>query len=246
MNKFISKSKETKNILESALLAVDLPVNIVILGEVGLGKKLLTKEITKDIQSFDGLLLEDLINSNKINLSHYSALIVYDLHNVINKNEFLFNCKELKIIATSINDSADYTNNFAVKIQMPKFNTQSEDFKFISQSYINEAKELSQSNKIDTKKIKYDLSSNGISLKKSIYKFVFNNSLKKVDLLESLENFLYDEVKDDKTYKELLSLFEIPLLNASKKAFKSQLKISSQLGINRITLRKKLDYYFGE
>ena len=47
MNSFISKSKETKNILQSALLAINLPVNILILGEVGLGKKLLTKEIIK-------------------------------------------------------------------------------------------------------------------------------------------------------------------------------------------------------
>ena len=245
MNQFISKSKETKNILESALLAINLPVNIVILGDVGLGKKLLTKEILKDGQSFDASLLEELINSKKINLSHYNTLIVYDLHNVINKNEFLFNCKDLKIIATALCDCNEYSSSFAVKIQMPKLNSSNEDFKYITQSYIKEATILSDNQDIDLKKIKYDLSSNGISLKKSIFKSIFNSSLEKNDFLKSFEDFLEQEVKKDKTYKELLSLFEIPLLNASKKAFKSQLKISTQLGINRITLRKKLDYYFG-
>jgi len=130
MNSFISKSKETKNILQSALLAINLPVNILILGEVGLGKKLLTKEIIKDVQSFDALLLEDLINNKKINLSHYNTLIIYDLHKVLNKNEFLFNCKDIKIIATTISDNQEYTNIFAVKIQMPSLYMKSEDFKY--------------------------------------------------------------------------------------------------------------------
>jgi len=246
MNQFISKSKETKNILESALMAINLPVNIIIIGEEGLGKKLLTKEIAKDTQSFDAILLEELINTKKINLSHYNTLIVYDLHNVINKNEFLFSCKDLKIIATTHNDCNEYSSTFAVKIQMPKLNTKNEDFKYISTTYIQEASALSDNTNIHKNKISYDLSLNGISLKKSIFKSIFSNSLQKNDFLKSFEDFLEEEVKNDKTYKELLRLFEIPLLKASKKVFKSQLKISSQLGINRITLRKKLDYYFGE
>ena len=246
MKSFISKSKETKNILQSALLAINLPVNILILGEIGLGKKLLAHEIIKDVQSFDAILLEELINTKKINLSHYKTLIIYDLHNVLNKNEFLFNCKEIKIIATSLNDYTEYSNTFAVKIQMPTLSTKNEDFKYISNEYIKEATILSENSNIDTSKIKYDLSQNGISLKKSIFKSIFNSSLNNNELMKSFEEYLYEEVKKDKTYKDLLALFEIPLLNASKKAFKSQLKISNQLAINRITLRKKLDYYFGE
>jgi DNA-binding protein Fis len=246
MNSFISKSKETKNILQSALLAINLPVNILILGEIGLGKKLLTKEIIKDVQSFDAVLLEELINSKKINLSHYHTLIIYDLHKVLNKNEFLFSCKDIKIIATTTVDNHEYASTFAVKIQMPTLNIKSEDFKYISKVYIEEASLLSDNNHANISKIKYDLSSNGISLKKSIFKSIFNSSLNNNELMKSFEEYLYDELLKNKTYKELLSLFEIPLLNASKKAFKSQLKISNQLGINRITLRKKIDQYFGE
>ena len=246
MNSFIAKSDETKNILQSALLAINLPVNILILGNEGLGKKLLANEIIKDVQSFDALLLEELINTKKINLAHYKTLIIYDLHNVLNKNEFLFNCKDLKIIATTLNDGNEYANTFAVKIQMPSLNTKSEDFKYISNEYIKEATILSQNTNINKDEIKYDLSQNGITLKKSIFKSIFNSSLNEDEFIKSFEDYLYEEVKKGKTYKELLGLFEIPLLNASKKAFKSQLKISNQLGINRITLRKKLDQYFGE
>jgi DNA-binding protein Fis len=46
-----------------------------------------------------------------------------------------------------------------------------------------------------------------------------------------------------KTYKELLELFEIPLLQAAKKRFKSQVKMADNLDINRNTLRKKILQY---
>lgn len=244
MTKFISKSKQNKQILDSALLASNLPVNILILGNSGLGKKLLAKQISKDTQYFDALLLEELINSSKINLNQYSQLIIYNIQKLINKNEFFDNCKNIKIIATSTYDLGEYSSVFAVKLQLDDMNINNEDFDEIKNIYIKEACLLSGFNDINQNELQYDLSQNGKSLKKSIYKQIFKKSLTEDDLIQSLENYLFNQVKKDKTYKDLLCIFEIPLINAAKKAFKSQLKMSSQLNINRITLRKKIQQYF--
>ncbi len=58
--------------------------------------------------------------------------------------------------------------------------------------------------------------------------------------------FFVREFKVERTYKQLLEVFEIPLLKAAKKVYKSQLQMANKLNINRITLRKKLNKYFGE
>ena len=70
-------------------------------------------------------------------------------------------------------------------------------------------------------------------------------SLNDEDMQESLEYFLLQKLKNNKDYKELLKIFEVPLLKAAKVQYKSQLQMATNLKINRITLRKKLDQYFG-
>jgi len=209
-------------------------------------KKLLAKQISNNTQYFDARLLEELINTSKINLNQYTQLIIFDVDKIINKSEFFDNCKNIKIIATSTNDLNEYSAVFAVKLQISNMYINNEDFNEIKNIYIKEACLLSGLENIDESELFYDLSDNGHSLKKSIYKQIFINSMNENDLMNSFENYLYHEVKENKTYKDLLSIFEIPLLNASKRAFKSQLKMSSQLNINRITLRKKLNQYFTE
>jgi len=246
MTKFISKSQQNKQILNSALLAINLPVNILILGNEGVGKKLLAKQISNDTQYFDALLLEELINTSKINLNQYTQLIIFDIDKIINKNEFFDNCKNIKIIATSSNDLNEYSAVFAVKLQINDMDIKNDDFNEIKNIYIKEACLLSGLNDIDESELTYDISKNGKSLKKSIYKQIFIKSIDQSDLLNLFEDYLYNEVRKNKTYKDLIALFEIPLLNASQKAFKSQLKMSNQLNINRITLRKKLNQYFNE
>jgi DNA-binding protein Fis len=69
------------------------------------------------------------------------------------------------------------------------------------------------------------------------------NSLKKDQMMGILENFLYDYMQSHDDYKEHLELFEMPLLKASKRRYKSQLKMAQKLNINRNTLRKKLNQY---
>ena len=90
-----------------------------------------------------------------------------------------------------------------------------------------------------------DLTGNGITLKQSIYKSILLQSMNKYEVMDTLYDFFVRELKEERTYKTLLEVFEIPLLKASKKVYKSQLQTAKKLNINRITLRKKLNKYFG-
>jgi DNA-binding protein Fis len=58
-----------------------------------------------------------------------------------------------------------------------------------------------------------------------------------------LEKFMLDTMQGENAYRDLVYLFEAPLLRASQKKYKSQLQMSRHLGLNRITLRKKLEIH---
>ena len=188
MEKFIALSPSTKKIIKVAKMASSLPVNVLITGQAGVGRKLLSAYILPNTQSFKANELEKLINSNLIDLEQYKSIIIFDIQKVINKKEFIQKLKDIKI----------------------------------------------------------DLSGNGITLKQSIYKSILLKSISKQEIIDTLYSYFTKELKDGRDYKKLLEIFEIPLLKASRDIFKSQLQMATKLKINRITLRKKLNKYFGE
>jgi len=98
----------------------------------------------------------------------------------------------------------------------------------------------------DNKVLDLDLSQNGKSLKNSIYKSVISHTIKEDEIKNILEYYFKEQLKRNASYKDLISIFEIPLLKAAEKLFKSQVQMANKLDINRITLRKKLDMYSGE
>jgi DNA-binding NtrC family response regulator len=245
MKKFIALSPSTKKILKVAKMSATLPVNVLITGEAGVGRKLLSSTISPDAQSFKAKELEKLINSNNIDLEQFNTLIVYDIHKVTNKQEFINKLKDIKVVATSFDIVDELNEYFAVKIEIPPLDTRVEDLDELTNIYIKEATKI-YSLSILKKDIKRDLSGNGITLKQSIYKSILLKSISKKEMMDTLNNFFLRELKDGKNYKALLEVFEIPLLKASRKIFKSQLQMANNLKINRITLRKKLHKYFGE
>jgi DNA-binding NtrC family response regulator len=244
MKKFIANSEESKKVLNIAQMASGLPVNVLILGSIGVGKKLLANQISTTAMVFDAKTLEHQINHNSINLDEYSELIVSNLQNVLNKEEFLESLEGKKVIATTTHIVKDVESLFAIKIEISDLKDREEDLEEIIKIYSNEAKSIYDIED-DIDELDYDLSENGISLKKSIYKNILIKSLNKDDIERSLQFFIQKELREDKEYKELLGLFEIPLLKAAKDEFKSQLQMANRLNINRITLRKKLEHYFG-
>jgi len=87
---------------------------------------------------------------------------------------------------------------------------------------------------------KLDLSNNTKSLKQSIYRYVMRQNMSVDDIKSAIYEYIYQNLKGKNGYKEYLHLYEEPLINAGLSKYKSQLKLSSILGINRNTLRKKI------
>ncbi len=58
--------------------------------------------------------------------------------------------------------------------------------------------------------------------------------------MELLEKYLYDKLGSNNDYRKFLHLYEVPLIRSGLKKFRSQLKLASVLGLNRNTLRKKI------
>jgi len=244
MKKFIAKSDESKKILNIVQVSANLPVNVVIRGEGGVGKKLLAKEILPNAISMDGRFLENSIINNSINMDQYKELIITNIHQVLNKKEFLNNLINIKIVATSKTLIQDIEEQFAIKVDISALGNRKEDLDEISNIYIANANEIYNSN-VSLDSIKIDISQNGISLKKSIYKNTLLNSMSEEDIETALENFISTKLDESNTYKYFLKVIEVPLLNIAKIKFKSQLQMATKLNLNRITLRKKIEQYFG-
>lgn len=245
MNKFIAKSPESKKILNIIQTSAMLPVNFIIRGETGVGKKLLAKEILPQGISFDARFLETSLINDTINIEQYQEIIITDIQNVLNKKEFLANLNGIKIVATSKTLVNDIEEHFAVKLDMPSLSRRPEDLKEIAKIYLKEANEIYDSN-ISLDHINLDTSHNGLSLKKSIYKNTILHSLTDKDMTKALESFISHKLDENQPYKYFLKVIEIPLLNIAKLKFKSQLQMATKLNLNRITLRKKIEQYFGK
>ena len=242
MENFIALSPSSKKALHVAKISAPLPINILIYGEVGVGKKLLTKEITQNTTNYEAIELEQLIQQKNIDLQSYKSIIIFNIENILNSKQFFEKLKNIKIIATANLDYKDLQNNFPVKIKLEALSQREEDLNELIKIYTDEANKIYLSNKT-IKDIKIDISQNGLSLKKSIFKSILLNSITKDEMIEIMYNYFMKEL-ENKSYKDLLEIFEIPLLKASKKIFKSQVQMAKHLDINRITLRKKLNTYF--
>ncbi len=242
MNKFIAKSESSKKLLNIAQMSSSLPVNILIIGSKGVGKKILAQNILPDASIFDAKTLEDTLIAKTANIEEYVEIIVTNIEQVINKKEFLERLVNIKVVATTTYLPQDIEASFAVKLDIPPLQERKEDLEELIKVYLKEVKDIYEIN-INPEDIDIDLTSNGVSLKKSIFKNSILKSLKDEDMYYSLEQFILNKLRQEYNYKDLLEYFEVPLLKAAKKEFKSQLQMANKLQINRITLRKKLEQY---
>jgi len=80
-------------------------------------------------------------------------------------------------------------------------------------------------------------------LKMSIYKALIEELMQENDIMRILQNYFLKKLGSKNDYRNNLHIYEIPLIKAGLLKFKSQLKIADQFGINRNTLRKKINEY---
>jgi DNA-binding NtrC family response regulator len=244
METFISQSEASKNALNIATLSSSLPVGVLIFGEVGTGKKSLARVVSPDAELFDAQKLQALMRDNTVNLEEIKTLIISDIDNCNNIKQFLEKLESLgiKIIATATQEKESFAEKFAVRIDILPLKEREEDVEVLSHAYLKMANKLFATDvSIDT--IKLDFSKNSFSLKESIFRGVIYESLQQEDVLTLLESYLYKIMDNKSQYKDLIEVFEIPLINASRRKYKSQLQMAKALNINRNTLRKKINQY---
>lgn len=242
---YIAKSRASIEALKSANLLKSVTVNALILGESGVGKQTLASHIISapivDASAFNELLL--LIETN-------SSLIVKNFHTITNhaKLRTALDIYKTRIIATanvSVSESI-IDEFFSLKIVIPPLREREEDIMPLMEKFALEActmfnEKFSQIPSLN--EMIPDLTNNCYSLKRSVYNAYLMYSFKEEEILTIMEYYLSQRIGGKNDYRDLLYLFDIPMIKSGFTKFGSQLAISEKFGLNRNTLRKKINDY---
>ena len=216
---FLAKSEYLQKIKNIADMARELNLNVYIWGERGVGKSFLAKYIAPNA----------IINPKTPTIN---PVIIENFDNLNNLPQ-----KSSVIIATGSKplDKTIFDKYFDLDIELKPLKDHPEDIENFVEYFSEKAKEELKINEKTTIQ-NPDISENLNSLKRQIYKkLLFANDKK--EILKELENYY---LKEHSTYEEELKDFEKTLFSAMKKRYKSKLKISEHLKINRVTLTKKM------
>lgn len=246
MQEYIAIDEISKEILNSAKLLQTVKVNALIKGNSGVGKKSLAKYILPNCEAYETKDLQKKIINNSVILEDLS-IIVNNIEELTNINLFIkwVNENNIRLIATSNtkNLNQNIKDIFSINLEIPDLLERKKDTKALINSFSNEASSIFHMPLIDESKLMINLSNNAHSLRKSIYFSYLFETIGEHEILMFLEKYFNENISGDNSYKELSYIFELPLLKASFNKYKSQVQVAKHLGINRITLRKKLDLY---
>jgi len=246
MDKFITASPSSKNALNMMTVSSSLPVNILVFGQEGVGKRKLVETVFPELLSFEGDVLEALFREKKVDFSAEEVILVFNIDKAGNVAQLVEQLEEegVKIIATARAEREIFQEKFLVKIDLLPLIERPEDTEVLVKDYMQQAQVLFKiQDDLDDDLIDVNLTNNSISLKESIYRSVLLNSINQKQIMGVIEQFLARELDERTDYKELLEIFEVPLLKATRKKYKSQLQMAAKLNINRNTLRKKMNQY---
>jgi len=238
---FISASSASSKALKTATLLKSLTVNALIIGESGVGKKSLASFILPDASVVDASNFKELLSI----IETSSELIITNIDESPNL-KILLNAivdKGIRVIATSkisLNHE-DIDELFSVKFDILPLVQRKEDIKELMQLFFKEASSLfGGQTTLNLASITPDLNENSHSLRRQIMINYLLKDIKDVELIGIMERFLAPKLGSNNDYKSFLYLFEVPLIKAGLKKFKSQLQLADRLGLNRNTLRKKI------
>ena len=233
---FLSNSPQIDNIVKGLTLTKSLFVSSLLVGEEHIGKKTLIKSLFPHSLYIDARNYEEL----EIALENNSELIIYNFEKLLDFEQLNFENKRIVAIANRIDNTKKIEKKFAFIYKMPNLQER-EDLELIIEFFQSQIqKELMLDYPIELNTTELDLNENIKSLKASLYKQLIHKTLNSEEIKKIIENYLYAHLEGNNAYREHLSLYEEPLLIAGLKKFKSQLKLSAVLGLNRNTLRKKI------
>ena len=246
MQEYIAKDSISKEILNSAKLLQAVEVNALILGGSGVGKKSLAKYILPNSEIYQAKFLQKDIIDDMVALQS-RAIIVDKIHEITNIDVFLEWLEENNIRLIAISNTENLNQKlkdiFSINLEIPELVKREEDTKALVSKFSQEASSILDMPLINNSKLIINISNNTHSLRKSIYFSYLFETIGEHEILMFLEKYISENLHGENSYKELSYIFEVPLLKASTKKYKSQVQVAKHLGLNRITLRKKLEIY---
>lgn len=209
------------------------------MGEEHTGKKIFIQTLFPNTISVDGANEAELHTALNAN----SELIIYNFEKVKYLETLNFENKRVIAIANSTREIQKFNQTFAFIYEMPKLEEREDLEELIDYFQKEISDKLMISNLITLDKTRLDFRQNIKSLKASIYKQLIIKTFDKDDIQLLLYDYLLETIEGNNAYREHLGLYEEPLIEAGLKKYKSQLKLAGVLGLNRNTLRKKIQEY---
>jgi DNA-binding NtrC family response regulator len=239
MMNFIAVSSQLTDIVKNLHLIKDLYVSTLIVGEPYIGKKTLASYIYPEAIIINGSnSIEEIIRE----VEKHETIILINFQDISNYEKLNFDDKRVIATSTYIPNSNIIDNLFGFVYELPSLKDRIEDAYEIANQFLDEATTILQvDEKPSVESIDLDLSNNSKSIQKSIYSHILLKSLQSSDIEQIMYNYLYKNLEGKNGYKEFLYLYEKPLIEAGLQKYKSQLKLAEVLGINRNTLRKKVN-----
>ncbi len=241
---FIAESKPLKEALKSANLLKSLQFNTLISGERGTGRHTLASYMMPDaalvkgddpdlyslIEKGDNIIIEEIEKADSLS----------KVSQTIKKNG-------TKIVAITEDPAVvgSIGSLFSVRIVLPPLKERVEDVEPLAMKFATEAESMFGDDKNrgyfkpDISSV--DLSGNAFSLRRSIFLQYFAAKMRREEILYLNQTYLEGRMDDSEDiYRRELFIYEVPLIRAGMKRYKSQLKMSHAFGLNRNTLRKKI------
>ncbi|MBN2869914.1 MAG: Fis family transcriptional regulator [Campylobacterales bacterium] len=238
---FLTASSASVEAFKTANLLKGLGVNAVIFGEKGTGKQTLARYILPHAPVIDANRFDELLDA----IESHSEVIIHRLENVANLKRLIEALQKTRtrVIATS---GGKYPQEqldevFTIRLALPPLRERKEDVAVLTDAFVKEARHtLGKSEPFNFEGFVPDLSENAVSLRRQVYLHYLFDSIGENDLLGIMEHYLVDKLGSNNDYRQFLYLYEVPLIRAGIKRFKSQLQLADRLGLNRNTLRKKI------
>ena len=239
MQHFFTNTDKVHDIIKGLNLTKTLYVSSIIVGEKNSSKKTLLRHLfpnTPTVSAEDKAQLLVLLDNS-------DELIITDYEKLKNPQELDFSNKRIIAVANMTEYRQQFDDMFAFVYTMPPLSQRPNDLPYLLSIFLKEASStlMLEDLVFDEEKVNIDISQNNKSLKKSIYHQLYMQTLKKEQIEEIMYEYLLTNLDGNDEYNRHIELYEKPLIKAGLKKYKSQLQLSAVLGINRNTLRKKIN-----